>query len=197
MRTCDEQWVKQFQHILSRTWNPLLMRPHWGVVRVRRCVRTVGVSKLYVGFRFGFGSSVRLHIFSVLNLDVSHNEWNRDLTSRFGRIIVFYFIIICTSTTKERASSSNTFTLVSNTLLLNQSKLGGSVLSCIEGIMRNLASIRKWTKYRRILSCVLEWVFIVLLQLIQIWLTSIVAESTIPTSLFCPKLTLSFPGHIY
>jgi hypothetical protein len=69
MRTCDGQRVKEFQHYLVKDLNP----PFDEAALRRGASSTMRSDRgrlLYVGFRFGFGSTVRLHIFSVLNVNV-------------------------------------------------------------------------------------------------------------------------------
>ena len=70
MRTCDGQRVKEFQHYLVKD-----LKPPFDEAALRRgassTMRSDRGSLFYVGFRFGFGSTVRLHIFSVLNVNVA------------------------------------------------------------------------------------------------------------------------------
>jgi hypothetical protein len=69
MRTCDGQKEKEFQHYLVKGF-----KPPFDEAALRRGVSSTMRSDpgrlLYVDFRFGFGSTVRLHIFSVLNVNV-------------------------------------------------------------------------------------------------------------------------------
>jgi hypothetical protein len=69
MRTCDGQRVKEFQHYLVKDLNP-----PFDAVALRRGASSMMRSDcgrlLYVGFFFCFGSTVRLHTFSVLNVNV-------------------------------------------------------------------------------------------------------------------------------
>ena len=70
MRTCDGQRVKEFQHYLVNDLNP----PFDEVALRRGASSTMRSDRgrlLYVGFRFRFGSTVRLHIFSVASHSMS------------------------------------------------------------------------------------------------------------------------------
>jgi hypothetical protein len=68
MRTCDGQRVTEFQHYLVKD-----LKPPFDEAALRRGVNSTMLSDrghlLYVGFCFGFGSTVRLNIF-VLNVNV-------------------------------------------------------------------------------------------------------------------------------
>jgi hypothetical protein len=81
MRTCDGRRVKDLQHHLVKDVNPA-----FDEAALRRSASSTMHSDrghlLYVGFRFGFGSSVRLHIFSVLNLNVIYLSFRPSLATQ-------------------------------------------------------------------------------------------------------------------
>jgi hypothetical protein len=80
MRTCDGQRVKELQHRLVKDLKPAFVEAalRHGASSTMHSDR---VRLLYVSFRFGFGSSVRLHIL-VLNLNVIYVSFRPSLATR-------------------------------------------------------------------------------------------------------------------